>query len=120
MSHITTSTDENVLVIKIEPASINDFDLSNDVEIEIVEAFQRFNTKNAVIDLQNLKTLDSVGLRIFVRMLKKSRKRSGRVILCNATGVVEDVLSLSKIVAADAALALVPDREDAIAMLSSR
>jgi anti-anti-sigma factor len=119
MSHITTSTDENVLVIKIEPASINDFDLSNDVEIEIVEAFQRFNTKNAVIDLQNLKTLDSVGLRIFVRMLKKSRKRSGRVILCNATGVVADVLSLSKIVAADAALALVPDKEDAIAALRS-
>ncbi len=119
MSHITTSTDENVLVIKIEPASINDFDLSNDVEIEIVEAFQRFNTKNAVIDLQNLKALDSVGLRIFVRMLKKSRKRSGRVILCNATGVVADVLSLSKIVAADAALALVPDKEDAIAALRS-
>ena len=119
MSHITTSTDENVLVIKIEPASINGFDLSNDVEIEIVEAFQRFNTKNAVIDLQNLKTLDSVGLRIFVRMLKKSRKRSGRVILCNATGVVADVLSLSKIVAADAALALVPDKEDAIAALRS-
>ena len=119
MSHITTSTDQDVLVIKIDPASLNDFDLTYAVEIEIDEAFQRFNTKNAVIDLQNLKALDSVGLRIFVRMLKKSRKRSGRVILCNATGVVADVLSLSKIVAADAALALVPDKEDAIAALRS-
>ena len=119
MSHITASTDEDVLVIKIEPASLNDYDLSNDVEIEIHEAFQRFNTKNAVIDLKNLKTLDSVGLRIFVRMLKKSRKRSGRVILCNATGVVADVLSLRRIVTADAALALVPDKKDAIAALSS-
>ena len=117
MSHITTNTDEDVLVIKIDSASLNDFDLSNDVEIEIDEAFQRFNTNNAVIDLQNLQSLDSVGLRIFVRILKKSRKRSGRVILCNATGVVADVLSLSKIVAADAALALVADKGDAIAAL---
>ncbi len=119
MSHITASTDEDVLFIKIEPASLNDGDLSNDVKIEIEEAFQRFKTKNAVVDLQNLKTLDSVGLRIFVRMLKKSRKHSGRVILCNATGVVADVLSLSRIVTADASLVLVPDREDAIAALSS-
>ncbi len=49
-----------------------------------------------------------------------AKERSGRVILCNATGVVEDVLSLSRIVAVDKPLALVPDREDAIAMLSSR
>ncbi len=119
MSHITTSTDEDVLVIKIDPASLNDFDLTYAVEIEIDEAFQRFNTKNAVIDLQNLKTLNSVGLRLFVRLLQQAEKRSGRVILCNATGVVEDVLSLSKIVAADAALALVPDKEDAIAALRS-
>ncbi len=118
MSHITASTDEDVLVIRIDPASLNDFDLTYAVEIDIDEAFQRFNTKNAVIDLQNLKTLNSVGLRIFVRLLQQAEKRSGRVILCNATGVVEDVLSLSKIVAADAALALVPDKEDAIAMLS--
>ena len=69
--------------------------------------------------MQNVNILKSVGVRVFVRM-QKAKEHSGRVILCNATGVVEDVLSLSKIVAADAALALVPDREDAIAMLSSR
>ena len=119
MSLITTSTDEDVLVIKIDPASLNDFDVSTDLEIEIDEAFKQFNTKNAIIDLQNVKLLQSVGLRVFVRLLKNARKRSGRIFLCNATGVVADVLSLSTIVAVDAALALVPDMEDAIAALRS-
>ncbi len=120
MSHITTSTDENVLVIKIDPASLNDFDLSYAVENEIDDAFQRFDTKNAVIDLQNVNILKSVGVRVFVRMLQKAKEHSGRVILCNPTSVVADVLSLSKITTVDWPLALVPDKEDAIAMLSSR
>ncbi len=85
MSHITTSTDENVLVIKIDPASLNDSDLTNDVGNEIDEAFQRFNTKNAVIDLQNVNILKSVGVRVFIRMLQKAKEHSGRVILCNPT-----------------------------------
>ncbi len=120
MSLITTSTDQDVLVIKIDPASLNDVDLSTDVEFEIDEAFQRFNTQNAVIDLQNVNTLKSVGVRVFIRMLLNAEKRSGCIVLCNATGVVEDVLSLSKLMAVDAALALVPDRSDAIAALRSR
>ncbi len=120
MSLITASTDEDVLVIKIDPASLNDVDLSTDVEFEIDEAFQRFNTKNAVIDLQNVNILKSVGVRVFIRMLLNAEKRSGCIVLCNATGVVEDVLSLSKLVAVDAPLALVPDRADAIAALRSR
>ena len=119
MSHIMANTDEDVLVIKIDPASLKDFDLSFEVENEIDEAFKQFNTKNAVIDLQNIKLLQSVGLRIFVRLLQKAKKRSGRVILCNATGAVEDVLSLSKIAAANAVLALVADREEAIAAIRS-
>ncbi len=53
-------------------------------------------------------------------MLEKAELCSGRVILCNATGVVADVLSLSRIVAVDKPLALVPDREGAIAALSSK
>ncbi len=117
MSHITTSTDQDVLVIKIDPASLNDFDLTYAVENEIDDAFQRFDTKNAVIDLQNVNILKSAGVRVFIRMLLNAEKRSGCIVLCNATGVVEDVLSLSKIVAADAALALVADKGDAIAAL---
>jgi len=120
MSLITTSTDEDVLVITIDPASLNDVDLSTDVEFEIDDAFRRFNTKNAVIDLQNVNILKSVGVRVFIRMLLNAEKHSGCIVLCNATGVVEDVLSLSKLVAVDAALALVPDRDDAIAALRSR
>ena len=120
MSHITASTDENVLVIKIEPASLNDFDSSDDLEIEIDEAFQRFNTKNAVIDLQNVNMLRSVGLRVFVHMLQKAKEHSGRVILCNPTSAVADVLSLTKITTVGTALALIPDKKDAIAALSSR
>ncbi len=120
MSLITTSTDQDVLIIKIDPASLNDFDLAYAVEIEIDEAFQRFNTQNAVIDLQNVNILQSVGLRVFIRLLEKAEMRSGRVILCNATGVVADALSLSKTVTADAALALIQDKEEAIAALSSK
>ena len=78
MSHITTSTDQNVLVIEIDPASLNDFDLTYAVENEIDDAFQRLNTKNAVIDLQNVNILESVGLRVFVRMLQKTETGSGR------------------------------------------
>ena len=118
-SHITTSTDQDVLVIKIDPPSLNDFDLSYAVENEIDDAFQRFNTKNAVFDLQNVNILKSVGLRVIVRMLKKAKEHSGRVILCNATGVVADVLSFSQIATVDEALALVLDKEDAIAALRS-
>ena len=119
MSHITTGTDQDVLVIKIAPASLNDFDIWSVVGEEVDRAFQRFNSRNGVIDLQNLTTLDSVGLGFFVRLLKKARRRSGRVILCNATGVVADVLSLSQIATFDGALALIPDKEDAIAALRS-
>ncbi len=118
MSHITVSTEKDVLVIKIDPASLNDFDLTYAVENEIDDAFQRFDTKNAVIDLQNVNILQSVGLRVFIRLLEKAEMCSGRVILCNATGVVADALSLSRTVTADAALALVQDKEEAIAMLS--
>ena len=118
-SHITTSADQGVLVIQIDSASLNDVDRSSDVENEIDDAFQRFDTNNAVIDLQDVTSLYSVGLRIFVRMLTKSRKRSGRIILCNASDPVAGVLSLSKIMTIDIDFTFVPDRKDAIAALSS-
>lgn len=50
-----------------------------------------------VIDLSNLKAIDSTGLSVLINLAARSRMSSGRLLLANPTPLIQGVLEVSRL-----------------------
>jgi anti-sigma B factor antagonist len=52
-------------------------------------------TDKMLLNLENLEFLSSAGLRVFLRTAKQQKGSGGAIKVCNATGVVKEVMEIS-------------------------
>ena len=53
------------------------------------------STEKMLLNLENLEFLSSAGLRVFLRIAKQQKGSGGAIKVCNATGVVKEVMEIS-------------------------
>ncbi|UCC14517.1 MAG: STAS domain-containing protein [Gammaproteobacteria bacterium] len=53
------------------------------------------STQKMLLNLENLEFLSSAGLRVFLRTAKQQKGSGGAIKVCNATGVVKEVMEIS-------------------------
>jgi len=53
------------------------------------------NAEKMLLNLENLEFLSSAGLRVFLRTAKQQKGSGGAIKVCNATGVVKEVMEIS-------------------------
>lgn len=53
------------------------------------------STEKMLLNLENLEFLSSAGLRVFLRTAKQQKGTGGAIKVCNATGVVKEVMEIS-------------------------
>ncbi|HET7291629.1 MAG TPA: STAS domain-containing protein [Vicinamibacteria bacterium] len=68
-----------------------------------------------VVDLQAVEYISSAGLRVLLRLAKKVKEQSGRVVLCSLGPAVHQVFELAGFLAL---FEIEPDRGSAVARLS--
>lgn len=77
-----------------------DIDLYNSPEIRkaLLEALQNKSAKRVVVNLKDVRYIDSSGVASLVEGLKKARERSQRFILFGLSNAAREVLELSRLI----------------------
>ena len=122
-SNIASRYEEGILVIEVLPTRLTDerqvFALRN----EMVSAIRQSASDDVIIDMKNVEYLTSIALLPFVGIRSAAEQRGGRVVLCQPTGIVVDVLSVSQLIVESRAhahhLLMADSLESALALLKS-
>lgn len=95
----TTSRVENgVLVLSVEIDQLRDTETSYALRDEIVPLLANPESKDVVVDLRPVEFVNSIGL---VALLSVRKHVPGRVVLCNVSAFVRNLLRLSRLTATD-------------------
>lgn len=101
--------EEKYYLLKV---TINKLDVSNSLEIkQIILELKEKNLKNLIINLKEVKYIDSSGLSAILVAHKVCNEKNGIMVLC---GVNEHVMKLIKISQLDRVLDILPTEEEAI------
>ncbi len=89
---IKTRRVDDVLVVEITGRL--DTQSSGPASVEMARIAQDGNSK-ILLNLRNLEFLSSAGLRVLLRTAKLLPEPEGRMMICQAKGVVKEVLEIS-------------------------
>ena len=121
--YTTSRYEQGILVIELLPTELRDEHVVFAVRDEIVSAIRESESDKVIIHMKNVRYLTSIALLPFVGIRSAAEERGGRVVLCEPSGIVVDVLSVSQLIveSRDHArhLQMADSLESAIALLKS-
>ncbi len=122
--HTTSRYEQGILVIEILPTQLNKEPLVSALHDEIVSAIRQSESNDIIIDMKHVEYLTSIALLPFVGIRSAAEQRGGRVVLCEPSGIVVDVLSVSQLIVESREharhLQMADTLESAIALLKNR
>lgn len=65
--------------------------------IKKVDELLEFGKNKLIIDLTNLKYMNSSGLNVLIQLLTKARTRGGESVICNVSKKVNELLVITKL-----------------------
>jgi len=104
-------------LIVVPQGSTIEFQYSN-VQIEsnkVLRLFDEPEIKNVIIDLSQVKYLDSILIGAIIRLLQRAKQSGGQAVFCNACENMQNILSCIKM---GTLWPLFDSRDEAISTLS--
>lgn len=89
--HLTTSPTQNVLVLSPE----GEWDMSNAEQLRVAVLDAVESSELIVLDLATTTFVDSVVIGVVIRGYKRAAELGRRLVVVNATGIVEKALSVT-------------------------
>ena len=96
--YLTSRYEQGILVLEVLPTMLNDESLVFGLRDEIVSAIRGSKSDDVIINMKNVEYLTSIALLPFVGIRGAAEQRGGRVVLCEPTHIVGDVLSVSQLI----------------------
>jgi len=96
--HTTSRYEQGILVIEVLPAKLNDEPVVFALRDEMVTAIRQSKSDDIIIDMKNVEYLTSIALLPFVGIRSAAEERGGRVVLCEPSGIVVEVLSVAQLI----------------------
>lgn len=95
--HITTTTDEGVLVILVDLQEVKDYMIAEELRFEMVHAVQRSQTRQYVLDLRNIQFMTSLACVAFIGLKHSVRESEGRLILCEMSEFIRKIFNAKRL-----------------------
>jgi anti-anti-sigma factor len=96
-SHLTARTDRGVLVLSITLPELHG-DLATEALLsDLSRAIGDTPSPRVVLDCGKVQVLTSMGITALLRFRRMLGERTGRMVLCNVTPHVADVLGVTKL-----------------------
>ena len=86
---------DQVAVFELEGSLLNEADRLN-LKNEFTTYLDQ-DVKNFLIDLSNLKHINSTGLGVFITLYTKVRGKGGEMIVCNPSDNIVNLLTITKL-----------------------
>jgi anti-anti-sigma factor len=95
--HITTTTDQGVLVIMVELTEVKDYMVAEELRYELVHAVQRAQSRNFVLDLRNMTFMTSLACVAFIGLKHSVREVDGRLVLCEMSEFIRKIFNAKRL-----------------------
>lgn len=95
--HIVVDERAGVLIITIQDQQIDDWDQSESIRKEMVDAFTGSAQDKAVVDLRNVDYMSSVGYGPFLSLQSRVNQTGGRLMLSGLNPTVEKVFHVTRL-----------------------
>jgi anti-sigma B factor antagonist len=109
----TTSEQKGITIIHLAGEIIDKMEAA--AFIEQAGKLSAGGNNNFVLELSELRYMNSSGLNVLVSILTKARNAGGEVVVCNLSKKVKDLLVITKL---DTIFHILPTVEDAIKKLA--
>ncbi|MES2568212.1 MAG: STAS domain-containing protein [Bacteroidota bacterium] len=107
-------TEENKIQILFLSGELIDKNQANDLLVKVNELLDAGNHK-FIIDLSELKYMNSSGLNVLIQLLTKTRNNGGESVICNVSKKVNDLLIITKL---NTLFKVADNKESAMALLA--
>lgn len=97
--HIDVETRQGVLILKVVPDELRDMAMCYEVRDQMIQAIDPTKTQQAIIDLQNVNFIGSIGLLGFLGVRRAIPK--SRIVVCNASESLQEMLTLCRLISLD-------------------
>ena len=111
----TTSQEQGLFVFKLEGEIIDKVQAAEFVEH--IHNLAASGQNRFILELSELRYMNSSGLNVLVNVLTRARNTGGEVVVCNLSKKVKDLLVITKL---DTIFHILPTVEDAITKLNSK
>jgi anti-anti-sigma factor len=95
--YISVQEDDGVLILAIELARVDRYELAESMGRELVEAVQAKSSPKVVVDLGKVAYMSSVGYGPLISLRSRVREAGGRLILCGLAGVVKEMFEATRL-----------------------
>jgi anti-anti-sigma factor len=102
--HLRCRVEGDVLVVVLAPAHIQGDELAEALRDELHTAVRHFGKKQLVLDFQVVNYLGSAGFRPLLSIYRKLQTLGGRMILCNLSFEVGEVLVITRLISTSGSL----------------
>ena len=120
--YLSSRTDQGVLVLTLTQPQLRGDALAHALRRQLQEAVDRAGALQVVLDFGRVTTLSSEALRPLLSLRRHLRGAGGRLVLCNLSPAVGEVLNTTRQVSVDrvstSAFEVRPDVPSAIASLA--
>ena len=87
-----------VVVLTIDEAQVMGDALADELRDEFLTVFDQTGAVDVVVDFRKVSYISSAGLRPLLNLVRRTRERGGRLVLCNLSPDVESVFEATRLV----------------------
>jgi len=118
---VTGQLQDGALVLSVTSREIRDAQVSYALRDQMIGLIDEHGSQQVVIDFEPVDFIGSVGLLALLGVRRRLNEAGGRVVICNITGLIREMLSACRLISSDASRAAVFEtaatRDEALAML---
>jgi anti-anti-sigma factor len=96
--HLTSHTEQGILVLTLTDSQIRGDEAAEELRDELLAAVVDAGVDRVVLDLGRVNYVSSVAFRPLLQLHAALKERRGRIVLCNLTESVREVLHLTRLI----------------------
>ena len=94
---ISSRSDRGVLILKVEPYRIAEYELAEAIGRELIAAVDEQKATKVVVDLANVQYMGSVGYGPLITLRSRVRASGGRLVLCNMAPIIHELFDTTRL-----------------------
>lgn len=95
--HITTTTQDDVLILTLELDQVKDYVVAEELRYELMHAVKRSRFRKIIVDLRKMDFMTSLACVAFLGLKAGVREHGGRLIMCNMTEFIRNVFNAKRL-----------------------
>jgi stage II sporulation protein AA (anti-sigma F factor antagonist) len=101
--HIRCRPEQGALVIAVAERQVQGDELADALRREFFQALEQYPSQGVVLDFHEVEFLASAGFRPLLSLYRKLRDQGGRLLFCNLSPQVLDVLRVTRLLSTSGA-----------------